>query len=122
MKIWLNGKFDVLHHGHFRLLQSATSFGGQVIIGIDSDERIRKIKGEPFHSENERQFNLKQIKGVDTVVIYNSDEILLELLERYKPDKFIVGSDCDVKNLVGQEFAKQIVIFDNVEKFSTITR
>ena len=120
MKIWLNGWFDVLHHGHFRLLQYATSFGGQVIIGIDSDERIRKIKGEPFHSENGRQFNLKQIKGVDTVVIYNSDEILLELLERYKPDKFIVGSDCDVKNLVGQEFAKQIVIFDNVEKFSTI--
>ena len=91
MKIWLNGCFDILHHGHFKLLQHASSFGGQVIIGIDSDERVKQMKGEgrPFHSENERAFNLKQIKGVDAVVIFNSDEMLRELLERYKPDKFI---------------------------------
>jgi D-beta-D-heptose 7-phosphate kinase/D-beta-D-heptose 1-phosphate adenosyltransferase len=121
MKIWLNGCFDVLHHGHFKLIQYATSFGGEVIIGIDSDERVRQMKGEgrPFHSESERAFNLKQIKGVDTVVVFNSDETLRELLERYKPDKFIIGSDYLGKKIIGQEFAKQIVIFDRLDKFST---
>ena len=121
MKIWLNGCFDVLHHGHFKLIQHAASFGGQVIIGIDSDERVKKLKGEgrPFHSESERSFNLKQIKGVDTVVVFDSDEALRQLLERYKPDKFIIGSDYLGKEIIGQEFAKQIVIFNRLDKFST---
>ncbi len=121
MKIWLNGCFDVLHHGHFKLIQYATSFGGEVIIGIDSDERVRQMKGEgrPFHSESERAFNLKQIKGVDTVVVFNSDEMLKELIQRYNPDKFIIGSDYVGKEIIGQEFAKQIVIFNRLGKFST---
>jgi D-beta-D-heptose 7-phosphate kinase/D-beta-D-heptose 1-phosphate adenosyltransferase len=121
MKIWLNGCFDILHHGHFKLIQYAASFGGEIIIGIDSDERVKKIKGEgrPFHSENERAFNLKQIKGVDAVVIFNSDDMLRKLLERYKPDKFIIGSDYVGKEIIGQEFAKQVVIFDRLKKFST---
>ena len=121
MKIWLNGCFDVLHHGHFKLIQYATSFGGEVIIGIDSDERVRQMKGEgrPFHSESERAFNLKQIKGVDTVVVFNSDEMLKELIQRYNPDKFIIGSDYVGKEIIGQEFAKQILIFNRLDKFST---
>jgi D-beta-D-heptose 7-phosphate kinase/D-beta-D-heptose 1-phosphate adenosyltransferase len=121
MKVWLNGCFDVLHHGHFKLIQYAASFGSEVIIGIDSDDRVKKLKGEgrPFHSESERAFNLKQIKGVSTVVIFDSDEMLRELLERYKPDKFIIGSDYLGKEIIGQEFAKQIVIFDRLDKFST---
>ena len=121
MKIWLNGCFDVLHHGHFKLIQYAASFGGEVIIGIDSDERVKKLKGKdrPFHSESERAFNLKQIKGVDTVVVFDSDEALRQLLERYKPDKFIIGSDYLGKEIIGQEFAKQIVIFNRLDKFST---
>ena len=121
MKIWLNGCFDVLHHGHFKLIQHAASFGGELIIGIDSDERVKKLKGEgrPFHSESERAFNLKQIKGVDTVMVFDSDEKLRVLLERYKPDKFFIGSDYLGKEIIGQEFAKQIVIFDRLDKFST---
>ena len=121
MKVWLNGCFDVLHHGHFKLIQYSASFGSEVIIGIDSDDRVKKLKGEgrPFHSESERAFNLKQIKGVSTVVIFDSDEMLRELLERYKPDKFIIGSDYLGKEIIGQEFAKQIVIFDRLDKFST---
>ncbi len=121
MRIWINGCFDVLHHGHFKLLQYASSFGCEVIIGIDSEERVKKLKGEgrPFHSESERAFNLKQIKGVSDVVIFDSDNTLRELLERYKPDKFIIGSDYLGKEIIGQEHAKQIVIFDRLEKFST---
>jgi D-beta-D-heptose 7-phosphate kinase/D-beta-D-heptose 1-phosphate adenosyltransferase len=103
------------------LIQYAASFGGEIIIGIDSDERVKKMKGEgrPFHSESERAFNLKQIKGVDTVVTFDSDDALRKLLERYKPDKFIIGSDYVGKEIIGQEFAKQVVIFDRLKKFST---
>ena len=121
MKIWLNGCFDVLHHGHFKLIQHAASFGGELIIGIDSDERVKKLKGEgrPFHSESERAFNLKQIKGVDIVMVFDSDEKLRELLERYKPDKFFIGSDYIGKEIIGQEFVKQVVIFNRLDKFST---
>lgn len=121
MKIWLNGCFDVLHHGHFRLIQYATSFEGLVVIGIDSDERVKKMKGEdrPFHTEQERSFNLKQIKGVDSVIIFDSDEMLREQLERYRPDKFIIGSDYLGKEIIGGEFAKQIAIFNKLDKFST---
>ena len=121
MKMWLNGCFDILHHGHFKLIQYAASFGGEVIIGIDSDKRVKQMKGEgrPFHSENERAFNLKQIKGVDDVIIFDSDEMLRKLLERYKPDKFIIGSDYLGKEIIGKEFAKQIIIFDRLDKFST---
>jgi len=121
MKIWLNGCFDVLHHGHFKLLQYATSFYGQVMIGVDSDERVKKMKGEgrPFHSQSERVFNLKQIKGVDSVVVFNSDEELRQHIKRFNPDKFIIGSDYVGKEIIGQEFAKQIVIFEKLNKFST---
>jgi D-beta-D-heptose 7-phosphate kinase/D-beta-D-heptose 1-phosphate adenosyltransferase len=121
MKIWLNGCFDVLHHGHFKLIQHAASFGGELIIGIDSDERVKKLKGEgrPFHSESERSFNLRQIRGVDAVVVFDSDEKLRELLERYKPDKFFIGSDYIGKEIIGQEFVKQVVIFNRLDKFST---
>ena len=78
-----------------------------------------KGEGRPFHSESERAFNLKQIKGVDTVVVFDSDEKLRELLERYKPDKFFIGSDYIGKEIIGQEFAKQVVIFNRLDKFST---
>jgi D-beta-D-heptose 7-phosphate kinase/D-beta-D-heptose 1-phosphate adenosyltransferase len=78
-----------------------------------------KGEGRPFHSESERAFNLKQIKGVDTVVTFDSDDALRKLLERYKPDKFIIGSDYVGKEIIGQEFAKQVVIFDRLKKFST---
>jgi D-beta-D-heptose 7-phosphate kinase/D-beta-D-heptose 1-phosphate adenosyltransferase len=79
------------------------------------------MKGEdrPFHSVSERVFNLKQIKGVDLVVVFDSDEELKELLKRYNPDKFIIGSDYIGKEIIGQEFAKQIVIFNKLDKFST---
>jgi bifunctional ADP-heptose synthase (sugar kinase/adenylyltransferase) len=52
-------------------------------------------------------------------VVFDSDEMLRELLERYKPDKFIIGSDYLGKEIIGQEFAKQIVIFNRLDKFST---
>ena len=64
-KVWLNGCFDVLHHAHFKMIEFASAFGDIVIIGIDSDKRVKELKGEdrPFHTEEERKYNLERIKG-----------------------------------------------------------
>ena len=94
-KVWLNGCFDVLHHAHFKMIEFASTFGDIVVVGIDSDKRVRELKGDdrPFHSEEERKYNLERIKGVGKVVIFDSSELLEELIKTYQPDIFVIGSD-----------------------------
>jgi D-beta-D-heptose 7-phosphate kinase/D-beta-D-heptose 1-phosphate adenosyltransferase len=120
MKIWMNGCFDILHHGHFRMIKYASSLGS-LKIGIDSDHRIREMKGNdrPFHSQTERFYNLKSIKGVNSAHIFNTDTELIELIRLYKPDIFVIGGDYRNKPIIGSEYAKEIRYFDRIEGFST---
>ncbi len=101
--IWINGCFDVLHYGHFKLIEYAKSFNGKLIIGIDSDSRVRKLKGEdrPFHNQQQREFNLMQIKGVDYVVVFNTEDELRNQLKIYKPDVFVIGDEYMYKPIIG---------------------
>lgn len=119
-KIWINGCFDVLHYGHFKLIDYAKSLG-DLMIGIDSDDRIRQMKGEgrPFHTEGQRIFNLMQIEGVDKIVVFDSDDALRKELEKYKPDVFVIGNDYMYKPIIGGEHAKEIKFFGRIEGFST---
>ncbi len=119
-KIWINGCFDVLHYGHFKLIDYAKSLG-DLMIGIDSDERIREMKGEgrPFHTEGQRIFNLMQIQGVDKIVVFDSDESLRKHLETYKPDIFVIGDDYMYKPIIGGNHAKEIKFFNRIDGFST---
>ena len=121
MRVWMNGCFDVLHYGHFRMIEYAASLGGKLIIGIDSDDRIKKMKGSnrPYHTAYQRYYNLKSIKGVSDVSIFNTDEELVELIKTYNPDVFVIGSDYKNKPIIGGEFAKEILYFDRIEEFST---
>ena len=82
-KVWMNGCFDVLHHAHFKMIEFASTFGELVVIGIDSDRRVKELKGEdrPFHSQEERKYNLERIKGVSKVVIFDSYQLLEELIK-----------------------------------------
>jgi D-beta-D-heptose 7-phosphate kinase/D-beta-D-heptose 1-phosphate adenosyltransferase len=120
MKIWMNGCFDILHHGHFRMIEYASSLGF-LRIGIDSDYRIKEMKGKdrPFHNQNERFYNLKSIKGVDGVHMFNTNNELIELIKLYKPDIFVIGSDYKDKPIIGSEYVKEIRYFDRIETFST---
>lgn len=117
----MNGCFDVLHHAHFKMIEFASTFGDLVVIGIDSDKRVKELKGDgrPFHSEEERKYNLEQIKGVKKVVIFDSATILEELIKTYEPDVFVIGSDYKNKPIVGEQYAKSIVYFNRMENFST---
>jgi D-beta-D-heptose 7-phosphate kinase/D-beta-D-heptose 1-phosphate adenosyltransferase len=121
MRIWINGCFDVLHYGHFRMIEYAASLGEMLVIGIDSDERVKKMKGEdrPFHTETQRKFNLMQIKGVSNVVIFDSDETLRSQIELYKPNIFVIGSDYVNKPIIGGNHADEIRFFDRITDFST---
>jgi D-beta-D-heptose 7-phosphate kinase/D-beta-D-heptose 1-phosphate adenosyltransferase len=121
MRIWINGCFDVLHYGHFRMIEYAASLGEMLVIGIDSDERVKKMKGEnrPFHTEKQRKFNLMQIKGVSNVVIFDSDESLRSQIELYKPNIFVIGSDYANKPIIGGNHADEIRFFDRIKDFST---
>ena len=120
-KVWINGCFDVLHHAHFKLLEHAASFGELLIVGIDSDKRVKELKGDdrPFHTQEERKYNLERVKGVKRVVIFDSPEMLEELIKTFEPDVFVIGSDYKDKPIVGGQYAKSIVYFNRIENFST---
>lgn len=124
MKVWLNGCFDILHYGHFRLIEFARLHkgnDGKLVIGIDSDERVKELKGEsrPFNKESYRLFNLTQIKGVDEVVIFHSEEDLEETIKQYSPDIFVIGDEYKDRKAIGGEYAKEIIYYPKIEGFST---
>jgi D-beta-D-heptose 7-phosphate kinase/D-beta-D-heptose 1-phosphate adenosyltransferase len=119
--VWINGCFDVLHYGHFKLIQYAAAIGGKLVIGIDSDERVKELKGEdrPFHTQEQREYNLNQIRGVGEVIVFHNEDELRETLKRLKPDVFVIGSDYMDNPIIGGEWAKEIRFFDRIENLST---
>ena len=77
INVWVNGTFDILHRGHIELIKFASQFG-KLRVGIDSDSRVKKLKGDkrPFNTFEHRAFFMENIKGVDSVVQFN--DIILE--------------------------------------------
>lgn len=119
--VWVNGSFDILHHGHFKLLEHARSLGDFLFVGLDSDARIRQKKGfgRPVHKLNERTFNMQSIKFVDKVFTFHTDTELSDLLELIKPDVMTIGSDYKDQNIIGKEFCKKIEYFPRILLSST---
>lgn len=120
MKIWVNGTFDVLHIGHIRLLEYASSLG-DVRVGIDTDERVKRLKGEkrPFNNLGERIEFLSSIKFVKDIVTFTTDNDLENHIKNYKPDIMVKGSDWKGKEIIGGRYVPQIVFFDVIENKST---
>lgn len=119
-KIWINGTFDVLHHGHFKMLSYASSLGF-LCVGIDTDFRVKMLKGEgrPYHNQDERKFNLSNVYGVQKVFLFNSEDELINIIKQYEPDIFVIGSDYKNKRIVGREYAKEIIYFDRLPYSTT---
>ena len=119
--IWVNGCFDILHVGHIELLKYAKSLGDALIVGIDSDDRIRLSKGpsRPFNSLEDRKRFLESIRHVDRVVSYSTDEGLETQLKKNKIDIMVIGSDWKGKRVVGEKIVKKVVFFDRIGKHST---
>ncbi len=119
--IFTNGCFDILHIGHIELFKYAKSLGDKLIVGIDSDERIRQSKGNnrPINTSENRKHILSAIRYIDNVYIFNNDEELISLVVDIKPDIIVVGSDWENKNVIGSEYAKEIKFFKRITEYST---
>lgn len=117
----MTGTFDIIHPGHIEILRFAKSQGDELTVGIDKDSRVKKLKGNtrPFHKESDRALVIKSIRYVDNVQLFGSNEELTNLIKSISPDVLIAGSDWKGKNIVGGEYAKEIVFFDRIADYST---
>ena len=121
MKIWTNGCFDVLHRGHLELFRYAKSLGDELVVGVDTDEKVKLDKGNdrPINNLQDRMFMLQSIKYIDKVISFNSTEDLSNTIKWYKPDIMVIGSDWRDKEVIGEMFADKLVFFDRVGNYST---
>jgi len=120
-KVFVNGTFDLLHLGHLQLLNFAKSHGDYLIVGIDTDDRVKEKKGpsRPVYNQEERAFFLKMLKPVDQVEMFSSDEELEALIKGFQPDMMIVGSDWKGKSVIGSYYASKLIFFDRIEEYAT---
>jgi rfaE bifunctional protein nucleotidyltransferase chain/domain len=119
-RVWVNGTFDILHVGHIKLLEYASSFG-LVRVGIDSDERVREKKGEsrPYNSLIDRVEFMKSIKFVDSVVTFTSDSELKQKIKEWQTDIMVIGNDYSKDTIIGIEYIPEVKFFDKLNGFST---
>lgn len=120
MIVWVNGTFDILHKGHLQLLEFASSFG-ELIVGVDTDKRVKELKGDdrPFNSCQDRMYFLSRIIGVNRVVSFDSDFELSEQIRLLSPDLMVIGSDYKDKKIIGSEYIKKVIFFEKIEGYST---
>jgi len=103
--VFTNGCFDLLHAGHADYLNKAKSLGDILVVGINSDASVRRIKGEkrPILPQQMRAYLLDNLKPVDYVVIFEEDTPL-EMIKAIKPDVLVKGADWDLESIVGADF------------------
>ena len=119
--VFVNGTFDILHRGHLELLNYAKSLGEYVVVGIDSDRRVRKMKGpnRPVNSADDRGLMLVNLKSVDEVRFFANDRELENMVKSVKPDVMVVGSDWKGKSVIGSYWAAELKFFDRIEDYAT---
>ena len=124
--VFTNGVFDLLHTGHVELLDCARREGAALIVGINSDESVHRLKGpeRPICSSAERAFVVAGLEAVDAVVVFDEDTPL-ELVEAVEPDVIVKGGDYTPETIVGADFVTarggRVVVVPTVEGFSTTT-
>jgi rfaE bifunctional protein nucleotidyltransferase chain/domain len=102
--VFTNGCFDLLHVGHVRYLTEAASLGDILIVGINSDASVKKLKGSarPVQNENDRAEILASLKSVDHTVLF-SEDTPLELIRRIEPNVLVKGGDWTADKIVGSD-------------------
>ena len=122
--VFTNGCFDLIHLGHIEILARSSDFGDKLIIGVNSDLSIKKLKGEnrPIIEESSRIRQLSALEFVDAVVLFDA-ETPIKLIEDIKPDVITKGGDYIAKNVVGNEVVSQkngeVVIIPLTQGYST---
>ena len=118
--VFTNGCFDILHVGHVKYLQIAKSFGDVLIVGLNSDASVSRLKGptRPVNVAEDRAYLLAALEAVDFVVPFEEDTPY-ELIKMIAPDVLVKGGDYEGKTVVGTEFAKELKLVDFVDGKST---
>lgn len=106
--VFTNGCFDILHLGHVEYLNEAKSLGDKLVVAINSDSSVKRLKGEdrPVNNENDRASMLLNLKAVDCVVIFDEDTPL-EMIKLISPDLLVKGGDWKINQIVGSDFVIQ---------------
>lgn len=121
MNIFVNGTFDILHRGHLELLNYAKSLGDFLLVGIDSDDRVKEKKGptRPIYNQGERKFFLENLKAVDSVDIFSNNIELESMIKSFKPNIMVIGSDWKDKSVIGSHYAAKLIFFDRISDYAT---
>lgn len=122
--VFTNGCFDVLHKGHIHLLLKAAELGNKLIVAINTDSSVKKLKGEhrPINVGTDRALLLAAQLYVDAVV-YFDEETPLNLIETIQPDVLVKGGDYTIETVIGAEFVikngGEVVIIPTIEGYSS---
>ena len=122
--VFTNGCFDILHKGHIEYLAKAASLGTKLIIGLNTDASVKRLKGDsrPINDENARALLLASLVFVDKVILFDTDTPR-DLIDFVQPDVLVKGGDYKPEEIVGYDIVKakggEIVTLDFVEGYST---
>ena len=117
-KIVVNGTFDVIHPGHLALLNYARSLGDFLLVAIDTDERVRTLKGpgRPINNQYERKLLLENLRAVDQVEFFSSPEELIALV---KDCTMVKGSDYRGRSVIGETHCREVIYYDRLDDYSS---
>lgn len=119
MVVFTNGCFDVLHRGHIDYLEKSRKLGTKLVIGLNSDASVRRLKiGRPINTQEDRKFVLLSLRCVDEVIIFD-DDTPLNLIQSLKPNILTKGGDYKVSEVVGSDIVPQTVIIPFLPGYST---
>lgn len=114
--VFTNGCFDILHLGHIDYLEKASNFGDRLVVGVNSDESVAKLKGKerPINNENSRLRIMAALGFVDAVIKFG-EETPLKLIEQLLPDVLVKGKDYKISNIIGAD-----IVLENGGRVETI--
>lgn len=122
--VFTNGCFDILHHGHLDLLARAASLGNMLVVGLNTDSSVQRLKGplRPITHEQDRAFQIASLLFADAVCLFDEDTPE-ELIKAIKPDILVKGGDYTIDKIVGADFVQQnggeVHIIPFVDGYST---
>lgn len=122
--VWTNGVFDLLHRGHIEYLCEARALGDHLIVGVNTDASVRRLKGSarPIHDQQSRVMQLAAMQAVDLVVLFEGDTPINEI-KSIQPHYLVKGGDYKTEEIVGGDFVKshggKVVVIPFVEGYST---
>ncbi len=117
----VNGTFDILHRGHIELLNFARAQGGSLLVAIDTDRRVKELKGpdRPINNQEDRKFHLENLEAVDYVLFFDSKEELIEIMQGWQPDIYVKGSDWKGSEGTAHKYSKEVIYYERIENYST---